>query len=146
MIYIGSDHGGYDLKEKIKEFLGKKDYQFDDKGNLVFDKDDDYPYYAFKVAKAVAQVAGSKGILLCRSSGGVVIAANKVKGVRAVSASNVKEAKHAIEHNDANIIALPGDWITEQQAFDIVITFIETDFPKEERHLRRINMIKEYEK
>ena len=146
MIYLGSDHGGFKLKQKIKSFLKDLEYEYEDLGNLKFDKDDDYPDYAFKVAEKVSDNIKNKGILLCRSSGGMVIAANKVKGIKAVSVIDEKSVKHAVEHNNANIIALSGDWMTEQEAKDAVKVFLETDFTKEERHKRRINMIKEYEK
>ena len=146
MIYLGADHGGFKLKQKIKSFLKDLEYEYEDLGNLKFDKDDDYPDYAFKVAEKVSDNIKNKGILLCRSSGGMVIAANKVKGIKAVSVIDEKSVKHAVEHNNANIIALSGDWMTEQEAKDAVKVFLETDFTKEERHKRRINMIKEYEK
>ena len=145
MLYLGSDHGGFKLKEKIKEFLVKKKYAFDDLGNTEFDAKDDYPDYAFLVAEKVKEHWDSKGILLCRSSGGMVIAANKIKGVRAVSVQNVKETIHAVEHNNANIIALPGDWIREKDVMNIIETFLTTEFSNKVRHVRRLKKIKEYE-
>ena len=146
MIYLGSDHGGFKLKEELKKFLEKKQYQFKDLGNTKSDKKDDYPDYAFKVAEKVASEKSSFGILLCRSSAGMVIAANKVKGVRAVSVFDVNSAKHAREHNDANIIALSGDWINKKKMFKIVDVFLTTEFSGEERHVRRLKKIQEYEK
>jgi len=145
MLYIGSDHGGFKLKEKIKEFLVKKEYEFDDLGNSEFDAKDDYPDFAFLVGEKVAEHASNKGILLCRSSAGMVIAANKVKGIRAVAVSNKKEAEHAVLHNDANIIALAGDWLTEKEILGIVDIFLETEFKKEKRHVRRLKKISDYE-
>lgn len=145
MIYLGSDHGGFELKESIKEFLKNKKYDYKDLGNLVYDKSDDYPKYAFKVAETVSKEKNSLGILFCRSSGGVVIAANKVNGIRAVSAHDIKTAEHAKEHNNANILALPGDWITKEEAVKIVGIFLKTEFTKEERHIRRLNEITSYE-
>ena len=144
MIYLGSDHGGFDFKEDLKKFLTKKEYVFEDLGNLVYDKDDDYPDYAFKVAKKVATKKSSKGILLCRSSAGMVIAANKVKGIRAVSVFDLKSAKHCRLHNDANIIALSGDWLNKQKMFKIIETFLKTEFSKEKRHVRRLSKINNY--
>jgi ribose 5-phosphate isomerase B len=90
-------------------------------------------------------MSAGKGILFCRSSGGVVIAANKVKGIRAVAAWDEKSAMHAREHNDANIIAIAGDWTDEESAKKIVKIFLETEFTKEDRHVRRINQIMDYE-
>jgi ribose 5-phosphate isomerase B len=146
MIYLGSDHGGFELKESIKRFLSEKKISFEDIGNIKYDKEDDYPKYAFKVAEKVSHEKGAIGILFCRSSGGVVIAANKVKGIRAVSAHDVKSGEHAKEHNDANVIALPGDWITEDVAKKIVDAFLKSEFTKEERHVRRLNEISNYER
>lgn len=153
MIYLGSDHGGFELKEAIKKVLDKSGYKFKDLGNSSFDKDDDYPEYAFAVAKKVGKEDDptkpwkdrSKGILFCRSSGGMIIAANKVKGVRAASVFDEVSAKHSREHNDANVIALSGDWTDEKQARKIILKWLETEFSNEMRHKKRINMIKEFE-
>ncbi len=84
MICLGADHGGFKLKQVIIKFLKDLEYEYEDLGNLNFDKDDDYPDYAFKVAEKVAVDIKNKGILLCRSSGGMVIAANKINGIKAV--------------------------------------------------------------
>lgn len=144
MIYLGSDHGGFEFKEELKIFLQKKNYKFEDLGNVVYDKEDDYPDYAFKVAKKVASNKNSKGILLCRSSAGMVIAANKIKGIRAVSVFDVKSAQHSRQHNDANIIALSGDWLDNKKMFKIIEIFLNTEFSNEERHIRRIEKINKY--
>ena len=153
MIYLGADHGGYQLKEKIKEWLGAWGYEFTDMGNIKYDREDDYPEFAFKVAEKVAgdekREGGypkswserSKGILVCRSGGGIVIAANKVRGGRAVGAYNTIHARHAREHNDANILAVSGDYSKEAEVQEIIKTFLETEFTGEERHRRRIEMI-----
>ncbi len=146
MIYLGSDHGGYKLKQKIKSFLNELDHGYEDLGNLDFDKEDDYPDYAFKVAEKVAVDIKNKGILLCRSSGGMVIAANKINGIKAVSVIDEKSVKHAVQHNNANIIALPADWITENKAKKIVKLFLTTKFNNEKRHVRRLKKIERYEK
>ncbi len=145
MIYLGSDHGGFKYKEVIKKFLVKNNYDFKDLGNTEFDKDDDYPDYAFKVAEKVSQEKDSLGILLCRSSAGMVIAANKVKGIRAASVFDVKSTMHARQHNDANVIALSGDWLNKTRMLKIVKAFLETEFSEEKRHVRRLNKIKRYE-
>lgn len=153
MIYLGADHGGFLLKEKLKAYLKKENYVFKDLGNLILDDDDDYPKYAFSVAEKVGKEDNpdkpwkdrAKGILLCRSSGGVIIAANKVRNVRAVSVFDEKSVRHSREHNDANVIALSGDWTAEKNAEKIVKVFLETEFSKEDRHKRRLEMIREYE-
>lgn len=145
MIFLGSDHGGYKLKEQIKSWLDEWGYKWEDMGNTIYDKDDDYPEFAIKVAKKTVENSQNKGILACRSAAGMVIAANKVKGIRAVTVVDGKGAKHARLHNDANVIGLSGDWMNDKKAEEIVKVFLETKFSGEDRHLRRIKKIAEYE-
>lgn len=146
VVYLGSDHAGFEMKEKLKAFLNKKKIKFEDLGSFVLDEGDDYPDYAFKVAEAVSADSESKGILLCGSGVGMAIAANKVKGIRAAEAYDVKTAKLSREHNDANVLALSG-WNT---GFDkitkIVDAFLKTKFSGVERHKRRIRKIMDYER
>jgi len=158
MIYLGADHGGFDMKEKIKSWLSSWGYAWEDLGNTLYNKEDDYPEYAFKVATQVVTEERNgkkfptpwkdrpKGILLCRSAGGVVIAANKIPGARAIAVYDERAAVHARAHNDANIIALSGDWTEELEAEKILRKFLETEFTAEERHVRRLKQIEEYEK
>lgn len=151
-IVIGADHGGYKLKEELKPFLHQLGYSVEDVGTNS-EESVDYPYYAIKVAEAVGK-SGSElspfpsvaGILVCRSAAGMMIAANKVKGVRAVAAFEETSAKHSREHNAANVLGLSGDWMTPEQAKKIVKAWLETSFTGEERHARRIQMIAEFEK
>lgn len=157
MIYIGSDHGGFELKEKIKKILIAWGEKFEDVGNKVLDPNDDYPQYSIAVAQKTAQDEGSekkfpypwkdrsKGIILCRSAGGVVIAGNKVKGARVVACYEPKQALHARLHNDSNVIALSGDWLEDYQIEPILKTFLETEFSGDARHIRRLKQIEEYE-
>jgi ribose 5-phosphate isomerase B len=157
MIYLGSDHGGFDLKQTIMKWLSEHGFEYTDLGNTVHDSEDDYPEYAFLVAKKVAEEekAGkkyptswkerAKGILLCRSAGGVVIAGNKVLGARVVPCYDAKQAEHARAHNDANVIALSGDWLEEHEIEPILKAFLETEFSGEDRHTRRLNQIREFE-
>jgi ribose 5-phosphate isomerase B len=142
-IYLGADHGGFELKEKIKTWLTEQNYEVEDCGAFSYDGEDDYPDFTFPVAEKVAgdQTQESRGILFCRSSGGVIIAANKVRGVRAVGVTNTKAAQHAREHNNANMIGLAGDWMTEDQAKQAVLAFLTTPFSSESRHARRLEKI-----
>ncbi len=143
-VYIGADHAGFLLKEKIKKWLVKKKILVEDLGNLKLDKNDDYPDYALKVARKVVS-SGSKGILCCGSSQGVCVTANKVRGVRAVTPVTVKETQLAREHLDANVICLSG-WNTPSSlGMKIIAQFLQTSFSQEERHVRRINKIKKIE-
>ena len=153
MIYIGADHGGYELKEKIKKWLSEWKLKYTDCGADTVDPEDDYPQFAFTVAEAVGREDDmtkswskrTKGILVCRSAGGMVIAANKVKDVRAIAVTDIKSAKHSREHNDANILGLSGDWMDEKQAKEIVKMWLDTEFFGEVRHKRRIDQIRERE-
>ena len=161
MIYLGADHGGFDLKEKIKEWLTQNHYHFEDLGNVTFDPGDDYPEIAFKVAGKVSgeekkldnrqQAIGnswkdeSKGVLLCRSAAGMVIAANKVKGIRAVAAFDKESGAHSRKHNNSNILALSGDRLNDREAFGILKVWLETEFTNLDRYIRRLKAIEEYE-
>ncbi len=144
-IYLGADHGGFKLKEKVKTWLKAWGYEYEDCGNMVFEPEDDYPDFALKVAQNVAKEPGSIGILACRSAGGMIIAANKVKGARAAAAFDETSARHCREHNNANILGLSGDWTGDVQAKEIVKVFIDTQFSAEERHKRRVEKIVGYE-
>jgi len=147
-LFIGADHGGFDLKQQlVTELSQQTEYQVIDCGAFAYSDGDDYPIFAFAVAEKVQTgAADTKGILLCRSGGGVIIAANKVRGIRAVLVRSKEEAKHAIEHNHANIIAIAADWTEIQIAKEIIQLFLETVPSNEERHQRRIDQIADYEK
>jgi len=140
MIFIGADHAGYKLKEKLKRWLAEQGHKVTDVGAHVLDKKDDYPVYAYKAAKAVAGGKG-KGILLCGSAEGVCIAANKVKGVRAVAVWSVQNAKLSRKHNDANVLCLSGWELSPAQAKKIVKAWLKTAFTAKARHARRLKEI-----
>jgi ribose 5-phosphate isomerase B len=153
-IYLGADHAGFELKEKIKAYLQKKGYSVRDLGAWEYQKTDDYPDYAIPVAKLVAKTK-SKGILVCGSAEGVAIAANKVKGVRAVAIREKLLAKLSREHNDANVLCLAGGETTGKQkglgltlakAKGIIDTWLKTEFSGAARHTRRLKKISDYEK
>jgi ribose 5-phosphate isomerase B len=158
MIYLGSDHGGFNLKEKIKKWLTQWGYAWEDMGNTFYDKDDDYPKFAFLVAKKVVEEEKNtgkvyptpwkdrpKGILCCRSAAGMVIAANKVKGARAVVCFDPSYVRHSRLHNDSNILALGADWLDDLQVKKIIKTWLETEFSGEARHVKRLGQISAYE-
>jgi len=139
-IYLGSDHGGFKLKEEIKKFLNELNYEYEDLGAKNYEPLDDYPDYAYLVANKVAQT-DSYGILICSSGVGMCIAANKVKGIRAVNAYNVEIAKKSREHNNTNILCLGQNFINFQLAKDIVRAWLQTGFSNEERHKRRVKKL-----
>lgn len=143
-LYLGSDHAGFELKEKIKVWLKTQKIPFQDLGNQIFDKNDDYPDYAEKVSLAVVKNS-SLGLLLCGSAEGMCIAANKVKGIRAVAPATPQLTQLARQHNDVNILCLSGWYTPLPQAKKMLQVFLKTSFSKEPRHLRRLNKIKKLE-
>lgn len=145
MIYFGADHGGYELKEVIKQFLAENNLTFEDLGADNLNPQDDYPDFIIPVAQKVASNPNSLGIILGRSGNGEAIAANKVKGVRAAVCLNEQMAKKSKEHNNANVLSLGADYISMDEAKNIVKVFLDTPFSNEERHVRRIEKIKKLE-
>ena len=140
-IALGADHGGYLLKDKIREYLAQKGYEILDMG--VNSKDSvDYPEYGQKVGHAVVDKKADFGIIVCGTGIGISIAANKIKGVRAALCTNTTMAKLSREHNNANILAIGERIIGEILAFDIVDAFLTGEF-QGERHLERIKKIEE---
>lgn len=135
-IGLSYDHNGYEIAKKIKENLALKGYQIIDYNNK-YDKEDDYPEQALKMLENI-----KTGILICGSGIGMSIIANKVKGVRCALVRTKEEAITSRQHNDANVIALSASTPNIEEIID---TFFQTPFSKEERHSRRINQIKEYE-
>ena len=144
-IYLGADHAGFELKEKIKEFLSKKNIYFEDLGCYNADSKDDYPDFAFKVGEKVIRRKDSKGILICGSGIGMCIAANKIKGIRAAFVLDSYGAKMSREHNDANVLCLRGREFSFDKALELADIWLKTKFSGEERHRRRIRKIGEYE-
>lgn len=142
-IVIGSDHGGFRLKEKIKAFLEKKGYQVKDAGCL--DREScDYPEYAYEVARLVSTGRFSRGILICKSGIGNSIVANKLKGVRAALCYNLRAAKLSRRHNDANLLVLGALFVKQPLARRMVSIWLRTAF-EGGRHLRRVRQIKKIE-
>ncbi|HBE72981.1 MAG TPA: ribose 5-phosphate isomerase B [candidate division Zixibacteria bacterium] len=142
-VAIGSDHRGFLLKEQIKSAFTPQNIEFTDFGAKSRESCD-YPDFAFPVAEAVAQGRAEKGILICGSGNGMLIAANKVKGVRAAAALSPEMARLSRLHNDANVLAIPADYVEPQLVSKIVKVWLETPF-EGGRHLRRLEKISEYE-
>jgi ribose 5-phosphate isomerase B len=139
IIPIGSDHAGFFLKKKIIDFLEKKGYQVKDFG-CFSEESIDYPDFAHPVAEMVEQNKETLGILICGSGNGINMTANKHKGIRSALCWSPEIAALARQHNNANIVALPARFISEQEAFEIVDTFLGTAF-EGGRHQRRIDKI-----
>ncbi len=142
-IFIGSDHAGYRLKEYLKKYLDRKKIRYFDAG-AYSEEPSDYPDLAVKVAKSVARKK-AQGILICGTGTGMVIAANKIKGIRAAVAYDVYSAKMARLHNNVNVLCLRGREFNFATAEKLVDIWLNTQFSGEERHKRRIAKIRKIE-
>ena len=139
-IAIGSDHGGFDLKEQLKYYLTKNGYEITDVG--TYSKDScHYPEFAIKCARQVSEGDCKFGIIICTTGEGVVMAANKIKGIRAGLAYNTDVARLMREHNDANVMALGAKFTSFKEAVERVEAFLDAKF-LEGRHAVRVQMIK----
>lgn len=138
-IAIGSDHGGYELKSKIIKMLEKEGYPFKDFGTLD-GSPVDYPIVAKEVSLSVANGQFDRGIIICGSGLGVAIAANKVKGIRAVTCHDTYSSKMSRLHNNANVLTMGGRVIGDEAAFDVVRVWLTTEF-EGGRHQRRVDML-----
>ncbi len=143
-IIVGSDHGGFSLKEEIKKFLQNLGHTVTDFG-CYKEESVDYPDIALLVAEAIKEKRFEKGVLINGTGGGMVIAANKVPGIRAVCAYNELTGRYASEHDDANILCLGGKMIGVLQAQEIVRGWLSAPFGAG-RHARRIDKIRDIEK
>ncbi len=138
-IAIGADHGGFSLKEAIKDFLSREGYEVIDLGTYS-EESVDYPDFGYKVAVAVANGEAEKGIIMCGTGIGISISANKVKGVRAALVTNEYMAEMAAKHNDANILAMGGRVITPEIGKRLIKVWLSNSF-EGGRHQRRVNKI-----
>lgn len=144
MLAIGSDHGGYELKQEVIKYLAEHQIEYKDFG--CYDKAScDYPAFGQAVAKAVASGTCDRGIVICTTGIGISIAANKVKDIRCALCSDTVSAKLTREHNNANVLALGAGIVGPNLALSIVDTFLNTAFPGEEKHSRRVAAIQAIE-
>ncbi len=146
-IYLATDHAGYDLKEKIKTFLIGKEFEVEDCGAFENNPDDDYPDFIKKAAKGVSLGSDSFGIIFGGSGQGEAICANKIRGIRAAvyNCENLDLIPLMREHNNANIISIGARFVREENAKQAIDIFLKTPFPNEQRHIRRIEKVKEIE-
>ncbi|MCL4366589.1 RpiB/LacA/LacB family sugar-phosphate isomerase [Patescibacteria group bacterium] len=145
MIYLGADHRGFELKEKLQQRLEDEGFLVTDLGNNHLDPQDDFVDFAQKVAEAVGSDEQNQGILLCGSGAGVDMVANKISGVRAALVFDEKRAWQARHDDNANILALPADVFDIETVWPVVKTFLTTPFSNEERFERRLKKIEEVE-
>ncbi len=144
-IYIGSDHRGYRLKEKIVKWLFDMEYPYQDLGATHFDPKDDYTKYATQVASLVAKTEGARGVLLCGSGVGVDVMANKFDGIRASIGKDVFQVEAGRNDDDMNILVIAADFTEEKEAKAMLISFLETKFSGKARYERRLQEIEEIE-
>ena len=142
MIAIGSDHGGFELKEKLMEHLSERGLEYKDFGTYS-SASCDYPVYAKAVANAVASGECDRGIIICGTGIGVSMTANKVRGIRAALCGDCFSAEAKRQHNDANVLCMGARVVGEGLALKIADTFLDTPFSNDERHIRRISMIED---
>ena len=143
-IAIGSDHGGFEYKKAIIEYLNTKEIETLDKGTYSQEAAD-YPDYAVKVGKAVRNKEADFGILICTTGIGMSITANKVRGIRAALITSAFTAESAKSHNRANVMAFGAKTNTIDEVLSYIDIFLKTDNSDAERHKRRVNKINEYE-
>ncbi len=144
MIAIGSDHGGYELKEELKKQLEEKGLEYKDYGAYSTDRVD-YPVVAKEVAKSVQEKECEKGILICRSGYGMAMVANKFKGIRSAPCFCTRAAQFSRLHNDTNILSLGADYVTVDEAKEILDTWLNTEF-EGGRHQERLDLVSEIER
>lgn len=142
-IFIGSDHAGFELKEKLVPFLKELGHEVEDKGAFSFDPNDDYPDFIKPVGQAVSENPGSRGIVLGGSGEGEGIATDRFAGVRTAVwyGGNIEPVRLSREHNDANILSIGARFVSEDEAKEAIRLWLGTPFSGDERHIRRIGKI-----
>ena len=145
-VHIGTDHAGFELKEKVVEHLRAQGHEVVDHGAHEYDSLDDYPPFCFEAAEAVVAEPGSLGVVIGGSGNGEQMAANRVKGVRAALARNESTARLAREHNNANVVAVGARQHSIEECLALIDAFLDTPFSDDERHQRRIDILADYEK
>jgi ribose 5-phosphate isomerase B len=138
-IALASDHGGFELKEKVYKYLIDKNYEIVNFGTDSFESCD-YPVYASKVCNAILNDGFDKGILICGTGIGMSIMANRYKGIRAACLSDVYSAQMTRKHNDSNVLCFGARVIDEEMAYKIVDTWLETEY-EAGRHQKRVEML-----
>lgn len=142
-IYIGADHQGFRLKGKLVAYLKKHGYDVEDEGDNRLDPTDDFPEFAGRVATAVkaSNAKDPRGILLCGSGQGMVMAANRFDGIYASLAWDIRSAKEARTDDNSNVLCLPAHRLKESEMQEIVVAWLSTEFSQVPRYARRLKMI-----
>lgn len=141
VVFFGADHGGFRLKERLRNYLKRIGVRTVDCGAFASERADDFPIYARRVALAVRRQPGSRGILVCRSGVGMDMAANKCRGIRAVAALLPAIARRSRREEDANVLSLAADFLTESAARAIIRVWLKTSFRPALRYRRRLRQL-----
>ena len=144
-VHLGGDHAAYELKVHLQQHLAAAGHEVVDHGPTGYDPADDYPVFCLRAAAGVAGDPGSLGVVLGGSGNGEQMAANKVRGVRAALAWSTETARLARQHNDATVVSVGARMHTQDEATAIVEAFLAEPFSGDDRHLRRIDMLSDYE-
>lgn len=142
-VYLGADHAGFELKNRIREHLAHNGYEVEDIGPHTLDLEDDYPKYTYLVSTKVLGEDDSRGILVCGSGQGVCMAANRVRGIRAALVWSQELARETRRDNDSNVLCLASRFTDEETALAIVDNWLDEKFSGEERHNRRLDELEE---
>lgn len=144
-IYLASDHAGFNLKKSIADFLSSQNYNLVDCGDYKSNPNDDYPKFIAKACEKVSLDPSARAIVFGKSGAGEEIVANKFPNVRAVLGFSDENVRLSRQDNDANVLSLGSEFITQQKALTLVKIFLETPFSNKPRHKRRIEEIKKIE-
>jgi ribose 5-phosphate isomerase B len=145
-IVIASDHGGFELKNKLYAWVKDQGYDIKDLGNKVYDAKDDYPDFAAMAAREISEGHADRAVILCGSGVGACIAANKFRNVRASVCHDTYSAHQGVEHDAMNTLCIGARVIGENLATEIVKSFLEAEFQQEERFLRRLEKLNQFDK
>jgi ribose 5-phosphate isomerase B len=145
-VFVGTDHAGLQFKAHLLGALADAGHEPVDCGAFEYDAQDDYPPFCFEVGERTVAEPGSLGVVIGGSGNGEQIAANKVPGVRAALVWNSDTAELARQHNDANVVAVGARQHSVEEATELVLLFLRTDFSHDERHVRRIALVTDYER
>lgn len=146
MILFAADHGGFELKKYLLAGLEADGYEVKDMGAYSHNPEDDYPDFVVPAMEELQKDPGTnKAVVLCRNGVGVCVAANKFPNVRCVLSFSEEHAKSARMDDNANVLALPADYISEEEALKIVKAWLSTPFSNEDRHIRRLNKVSQIE-
>ncbi len=145
MIYIGADHRGFKKKNELFKYLTSKGISIEDVGAYSFNETDDYNDVAVTVARSVRREIDAKGILICGSAHGMVMQANRFKGIRAITSTTEDLVKLGREHNNANVLCLSADFLSDEEMKNLIKVFLTTKFITEPRYIRRNNRLDERE-